>query len=206
MKGRLFLIYTREGAGNETVFRQRAPLFIAEVDPQRLSVLRSTEQIVLPNDGGLYGNSGICRFSESEAWITCADDGASVSSLRHRKRGRSRSPSYSSLMPAGTCRARWLSVRFRRSGIVSFRAAHSGEAPARCRRTQAAKRHFSRREGRSNEEHPPAVRNKQVSSASPPTPIQRRPAPDRPTPKPQPNVVAHLVGSGLFVMTHLVKQ
>ena len=73
--GRLFLIYTREGAGNDTVFRHRAPLFIAEVDPDRLCVLRATEQTVLPNDGGLYGNSGVVKASNTEAWITCADDG-----------------------------------------------------------------------------------------------------------------------------------
>jgi hypothetical protein len=73
--GRLYLIYTRSGVGNESVFRQRAPLFVAEVDPERLCVLRTTEQTVLPNDGGLYGNSGVYRFSDREAWITCADDG-----------------------------------------------------------------------------------------------------------------------------------
>ncbi len=75
MGGRLYLIYTRAGAGNDDVFRHRAPLFIGQVDPERLCVLRATEQVVLPNDGGLYGNSGICRISDREAWITCADDG-----------------------------------------------------------------------------------------------------------------------------------
>jgi hypothetical protein len=73
--GKLYLLYTRAGANNDDVFRQRAPLFIAEVNPESLLVIRSTEQIVLPNDGGLYGNFGVCHVSLNEAWVTCADDG-----------------------------------------------------------------------------------------------------------------------------------
>jgi len=71
----LFLVYTRRGAENDRVFRQRAPLFVAQVDPGQLCVIRSSEQIVFPNDGGLYGNFGVCNVSKNEAWITCADDG-----------------------------------------------------------------------------------------------------------------------------------
>jgi len=72
--GNLYLVYTRSGADNDKVFRNRAPLFIGKVNPHTLQIIRSTEQVVLPNDGGLYGNFGVCNVSESESWITCADD------------------------------------------------------------------------------------------------------------------------------------
>jgi|GEM_PF-1094305 len=71
----LYLVYTRSGLENEKVFRNRAPLVIGRVDLEKLCVIRSSEQVVLPNDGGEYGNSGVCQVSDSEAWITCADDG-----------------------------------------------------------------------------------------------------------------------------------
>ena len=48
----LFLVYTRRGAGNDHVFRHRAPLFIVQVDPERLVVLRATERILVPEHGG----------------------------------------------------------------------------------------------------------------------------------------------------------
>ncbi|MDB6140569.1 MAG: sialidase, partial [Verrucomicrobiaceae bacterium] len=49
--GGLYLIYTRRGANNDHVFRNRAPLFIARVDPERLCVLRATEQVLMPENG-----------------------------------------------------------------------------------------------------------------------------------------------------------
>ena len=47
----LYLIYSRRGANNDHVFRNRAPLFIARVDPERPCVLRATEQILMPETG-----------------------------------------------------------------------------------------------------------------------------------------------------------
>lgn len=47
----LFLVYTRRGANNGHVMRHRAPLFIAQVDPVKLHVLRSTERELMPNRG-----------------------------------------------------------------------------------------------------------------------------------------------------------
>ncbi|WP_231744249.1 exo-alpha-sialidase [Stieleria neptunia] len=70
---RLYLVYTRRGANNDHIMRHRAPLFIAEVDPQRLGVLKDTEQIVVPENHATLGNSGICRISDSESWITVAE-------------------------------------------------------------------------------------------------------------------------------------
>ncbi len=71
--GRLYLVYTRRGAANDHIFRHRAPLFIAEVDPERLHVLRSTEQVVVPENGAILGNSGVCQISENEAWVTVGE-------------------------------------------------------------------------------------------------------------------------------------
>jgi len=71
--GGLFLIYTRRGAGNDHIFRHRAPLFIGQVDPNRLCVIRQTEQILLPAEEATLGNSGICHISDHESWITCGE-------------------------------------------------------------------------------------------------------------------------------------
>jgi CubicO group peptidase (beta-lactamase class C family)/D-alanyl-D-alanine dipeptidase len=70
---RLYLVYTRRGADNDHVFRHRAPLFIAEVDPARLVVLRGTEQVLIPERGARLGNFGVCRISDDEVWVTAAE-------------------------------------------------------------------------------------------------------------------------------------
>lgn len=65
----LFLTYTRRGANNDHVFRHRAPLFIAEVDPKTMRVIRATERILLPDKGARYGNFGVCNVSANETWV-----------------------------------------------------------------------------------------------------------------------------------------
>jgi len=65
----LFLCYTRRGATNDNVFRHRAPLFIAEVDTEKLVVIRTSEQVALPNLGAAFGNFGVCNVSADETWI-----------------------------------------------------------------------------------------------------------------------------------------
>jgi len=68
----LFLVYTRRGANNDHVFRHRAPLFIGQVDPERLRVIRATERIAIPERGARLGNFGITEVSKNETWIvTC---------------------------------------------------------------------------------------------------------------------------------------
>jgi len=69
----LFLVYTRRGAGNDHVFRHRAPLFMAQVDPERMCVLRETEQILVPERGARLGNFGVCEVSENETWVTVSE-------------------------------------------------------------------------------------------------------------------------------------
>ncbi len=65
----LFLVYTRRGANNDHVFRHRAPLFIARVDPETLQVLRDTEQILVPERGARLGNFGVVQVSPDETWV-----------------------------------------------------------------------------------------------------------------------------------------
>jgi hypothetical protein len=69
----LFLVYTRRGALNDHVFRHRAPLFIAQVDPEKLTVMRATERILVPEHGARLGNSGVTEISENETWVTVAE-------------------------------------------------------------------------------------------------------------------------------------
>ncbi|MFA6544288.1 MAG: sialidase family protein [Limisphaerales bacterium] len=69
----LFLVYTRRGANNDHVFRHRAPLFIAQVDPRKLRVLRSTERVLVPERGARLGNFGVTEVSENETWVTVAE-------------------------------------------------------------------------------------------------------------------------------------
>lgn len=69
----LFLSYTRKGANNDHIFRHRAPLFVAQVDPETLTVLRSTEQVAIPDRGAPLGNFGASAITAEESWITDAE-------------------------------------------------------------------------------------------------------------------------------------
>lgn len=69
----LYLVYTRRGADNDHVIRNRAPLFIAQVDPARRCVLRATERIAVPDRGASLGNFAVANVSEKETWITVGE-------------------------------------------------------------------------------------------------------------------------------------
>ena len=69
----LFLCYTRRGANNDHIMRHRAPLFLAQVDPATLRVLRRTEKVVVPERGAELGNFGASAISETESWITVSE-------------------------------------------------------------------------------------------------------------------------------------
>ena len=69
----LFLVYTRRGANNDHVFRHRAPLFMAQVDPDKLQVIRKTEQILVPERGARLGNFGVTQVSPKETWVTVSE-------------------------------------------------------------------------------------------------------------------------------------
>lgn len=72
--GGLFLVYTRKGANNDHVARNRAPLFIAQVDPKKLHVIRESERILIPNKGAALGNFGVCDVSPEETWVTVGEN------------------------------------------------------------------------------------------------------------------------------------
>ena len=71
--GGLFLTYTRRGANNDHITRHRAPIFIAQVDPDKLQVLRRTEQPLLPERGVMLGNFGAAAITPHESWVTDAE-------------------------------------------------------------------------------------------------------------------------------------
>ncbi|MGF0036583.1 sialidase family protein [Victivallis vadensis] len=71
--GRLYLVYTRRGAGNDHVFRHRAPLFAAEVDRETLRVIRSTEQIAVPERGARLGNFGCVHLNDRESLVIASE-------------------------------------------------------------------------------------------------------------------------------------
>ncbi|MBX3411236.1 MAG: exo-alpha-sialidase [Pirellulales bacterium] len=78
----LFLVYTRRDASNEKVFRWRAPLFVAEVDRERLCLIRASERILLPLSGDARSDpKGVARMGNfhtvaatpDESWITVGE-------------------------------------------------------------------------------------------------------------------------------------
>jgi hypothetical protein len=69
----LYLVYNRRGAFNDHMIRHRAPLFMAQVDPGQLNVLRHTERILVPDNGARLGNFGVTEVNENETWVTVAE-------------------------------------------------------------------------------------------------------------------------------------
>ena len=72
-RNELYLVYTRRGADNDHVSRNRAPLFIARVDIDKLHVIRSTEISVVPNRGATLGNFGCNHVGPDESWIVASE-------------------------------------------------------------------------------------------------------------------------------------
>ena len=71
--GKLYLVYTRKDAKNGHVFRHRAPLYMAEFDPEKLCIIRSSEIIAVPERGARLGNFGCLQVNDNEAWIIAAE-------------------------------------------------------------------------------------------------------------------------------------
>jgi hypothetical protein len=69
----LFLCYTRRGANNDHIPRHRAPLFIGQVDPAKLCVIRASERELMPQRGAKLGNFGVTEVNENETWVTDAE-------------------------------------------------------------------------------------------------------------------------------------
>ncbi len=66
---KLYLVYTRVNEMSNGVFRSRAPLFIAEVDTDNLTLVRESEKIVFPANGGRMGNFTVANVSGNEVWV-----------------------------------------------------------------------------------------------------------------------------------------
>jgi hypothetical protein len=72
--GTLYLLYTRRGANNDHVFRHRAPIFIAAVDPERLVVRRATERIVFPEENADLGAGfAVLEVNPRETWVVTSE-------------------------------------------------------------------------------------------------------------------------------------
>lgn len=65
----LFLVYTRRSELGNGVVRHRAPLFMAEVDPEGPCVRRQTERVILPENGARMGNFCTLNVGPREAWV-----------------------------------------------------------------------------------------------------------------------------------------
>lgn len=71
--GALYLTYTRKGAHNDHVFRNRAPIFMAKFDPVRGCLLRETEVILVPELGARLGNFNVIENAADEGWLITAE-------------------------------------------------------------------------------------------------------------------------------------
>ena len=89
--GKLHLVYTRNCGWNEKIFRYRAPLFIAEVSTDDMTLRRDTERMVFPLDGdperpesvARSGNFNVCMLQNGDALVT----NASLRSYNERHEG-----------------------------------------------------------------------------------------------------------------------
>jgi len=73
LKNGLYLAYTREGAANDHVFRNRAPIFLARFDPERKCLIRSTEQPLVPEYGARLGNFQTISDGAGASWLVTAE-------------------------------------------------------------------------------------------------------------------------------------
>ena len=68
----LFLAYTRETPTNGHVFRNRAPIFMAEFDAERGGLVRETEFPLVPELGARLGNYCVAD-ADGESWLVTAE-------------------------------------------------------------------------------------------------------------------------------------
>lgn len=69
----LYMVYNRRGLNNSHVFRQRAPVLIAEFDTKQMRLIRETERVIVPERGARMGNFGVTYVDENEVWVTSAE-------------------------------------------------------------------------------------------------------------------------------------
>ena len=82
----LFLVYTRKGANNDHVFRNRAPLFMARVDENKKCVIRNTEVTLVPELGAnLAAMIGVCKdLNFDNVSYVCVTEGMSPAGTRYK--------------------------------------------------------------------------------------------------------------------------
>lgn len=73
LKDGLYLSYTREGATNDHVFRNRAPVFMAKFDTEKKCLLRSTEHPLVPEYGAREGNFSTVSDGNGQSWLMTAE-------------------------------------------------------------------------------------------------------------------------------------
>lgn len=69
----LALVYTRITDDNQKTFRNRAPLFVADMDPVALHLKKDTERIIVPDKGLPVGNFWVWPVSPTESYVTTAE-------------------------------------------------------------------------------------------------------------------------------------
>jgi hypothetical protein len=78
----LYLVYTRKDATNENLFRWRAPLYLARVDPATLRLAKATERVAVPLAGdGVKEPAGVAHLGNfhtqavtaDESWVTVGE-------------------------------------------------------------------------------------------------------------------------------------
>lgn len=74
---RLYLVYTRTNPEGKRVFRQRAPLWMAEMDTTKLRLMKATEVVVVPMSPGKddLGNFGTTFVSDKNSLVTTSEFG-----------------------------------------------------------------------------------------------------------------------------------
>ena len=72
INGELYLVYTRRDSSNGHVFRHRAPLYCAKVQPD-CTLLRDSELIVVKERGARLGNFGCTELSDGTGVVMAAE-------------------------------------------------------------------------------------------------------------------------------------
>lgn len=70
---RLYLTYTRKDAANKHVFRNRAPLYSAQFDPERGVLIKETEFPLVPELGARLGNFNTVCDGSGRAFLVTAE-------------------------------------------------------------------------------------------------------------------------------------
>ena len=65
----VFLTYTRKNDHSNGVFRSRAPLWIARVDLDGVTLIRDTEQVLVPEIGARMSNWCVANVTDDQVWV-----------------------------------------------------------------------------------------------------------------------------------------